>query len=199
MRLVTSIYLTLAAALPLLVASCSHSDPRTQALITLRDSVETELESLSPGDWIIIGASPALDAATRVQGTRNLSVLATNVSTLRETLDLMESEGRLSPRIWICNELELDTPGATPGAARLRTHLRELLSGRTHFSVDERVIAMQLKLLAPQRKVLFIHTETTLPYSCVGIELDYADQASVPAQTTPAAPRTPYRHADLKP
>lgn len=197
MRKASCIFLSLAAALPLLVASCSHSDPRTQALIDLRDDVEAELGDLKPGDWIIIGTAPTLESAAAVKSIRHINVMATNVSTLRETLDLMEGEGKLSPRIWVCRELE-QTGTLTPGTARMRTHLKDLLTGRTHFSVDERVIAMQLKLLGPERKVLIIRTDTTLPHSSIGVELDYADRASVPA--TPATNnRPPYRHADLIP
>lgn len=197
MRIISCIFLSLAAALPLLVASCSHSDPRTQALIELRDAVEDELDDLKPGDWIIIGASPSLESAATVKSVRHINVMATNVSTLRETLDLMESEGKLSPRIWVCRELE-QSAARTPGTARMRTHLKELLAGRTHFSVDERVIAMQLKLLEPQQKVLIIRTDTTLPHSSIGVELDYADRASVPVKPTSNSSKTPYLHADLK-
>lgn len=197
MRKISCIFLSLAAALPLLVASCSHSDPRTQALIDLRDEVENELTNLTPGDWIIIGTAPTWESAATVKSLRHINVVATNVSTLRETLDLMEGEGKLSPRIWVCRELE-HAGSPTPGTARMRNHLKELLTGRTHFSVDERVIAMQLRLLPPERKVLVIRTDTTLPHSCIGVELDYADRASVPA--TPATNnKPPYLHADFKP
>ena len=197
MRIFSGILLSLAAVLPLLVASCSHSDPRTQALIDLRDDVETELEALAPGDWIVIGNAPELEAAATVRGIRQLSVMATNVSTLRETLDLMESEDKLSPRLWVCRELEQRT-NRNPGTARMRAHLKELLAGRTHFSVDERIIQLQIKMLEPQRKLLFIRTETIIPHSYIGIELDYADSTSAPA--TPASTSKPvYRHAELKP
>ena len=182
--------------MPLLVASCSHSDPRTRALIELRGNVEEELEKLSPGDWIIIGASQALESAVTTTEIRHLNVTATNVSTLRETLDLMESKARLRPRLWVCRELEQKK--ATPGTTRLRTHLKELLDGRTHFSVDERVIAMQLKLLEPHRKVLIIHTDTTLPHSSICIELDYADRTSIPTRKI-SGPKPTYHHADFNP
>ena len=198
MRSVSRIFLSLAAVLPLLVASCSHSDPRTQALIDLRAAVKTELATLTPGDWVIIGTSPTIESAAKVGNIRYLSAAATNVSTLRETLDLMEQDEKLSPRLWVCRELEQDSEFTrTPGTARLRTHLRELLIGRTHFSVDERVIAMQIKMLEPQRRLLFIHTETNLPHSCIGIELDYAGQNKpiIPSHST----HPQYQHADLKP
>lgn len=198
MRILRTIILSLAAVLPLIMASCSHSDPRTQALITLRDDVQDQLEALTPGDWIVIGPTAEMVQATKVPGKESLSVLATNVSTLRETLDLMESQGKLSPRIWVCRELE--QPGSkkqTPGNARLRTHLKELLIGRTHFSVDERVITMQLKLLKAPRRVLFIHTDTHQPHSSVGIELDYA--GNQPPTTSQPTSKPAYRHAELKP
>lgn len=197
MRILHSIIFCLAAALPLLVASCSHSDPRTQALIDLRDEVEDHLEDLQPGDWIIIGNSDKLKKAISLPETEELTVMASNVSTLRETLDLMESEERLSPRIWVCRELETASSRRKPGVVRLRTHLRELLNGRTHFSVEERVIALQLSLLQAPKRVLTIHTDTTLPFSSIGIELDYAGKASMPAQQPQK--NTPYRHAELKP
>ncbi len=197
MRILHSIIFCLAAALPLLVVSCSHSDPRTQALIDLRDEVEDHLEDLQPGDWIIIGNSDKLKKAISLPETEELTVMASNVSTLRETLDLMESEERLSPRIWVCRELETASSRRKPGVVRLRTHLRELLNGRTHFSVEERVIALQLSLLQAPKRVLTIHTDTTLPFSSIGIELDYAGKASMPAQQPQKNP--PYRHAELKP
>lgn len=198
MRKLHGIILCLAAALPFLAASCSHSDPRTQALIDLRDDVKPHLDDLQPGDWVVIGPTPAMERATRVSRPRHVSVLASNVNTLRETLDLMESEGRLTPRIWVCRELEQADKRRTPGNARLRTHLNDLLTGRTHFSVDERVITMQLRLLQPTRQVLFIHTDTTLPHSSIGIELDSTNSILPPA-TVPAAGTPTYRHADLKP
>ena len=197
MRKLHSIILCLAAALPLLVASCSHSDPRTQVLIDLRDEVEDQLEELTPGDWIVIGPSAALEQAVNGPQVQLLTVTATNVGTLRQTLDLMESEDKLSPRLWVCRELEHTGKRTTPGSARLRNHLQELLAGRTHFYVDERVIGLQLKTLDATRKVLFIRTDTTVPHSSVGIELDYAGEQPKPA---PAATTKPtYRHADLIP
>ena len=197
MRILHSTILCLAAALPLLVASCSHSDPRTQALIDLRDSVEDELETLYPGDWIIIGPSEPMKLAVSLPEPGQISVQATNVSTLRETLDLMESEAKLSPRIWICRELESAPNRRKPGNARLRNNLRELLSGRQHFSVEERVITMQLSMLRPPQQILYIQTNTTLPYSTIAIELDYAGRNAALQKKTQQ--KTPYRHADLKP
>ena len=198
MRILSNSIFCLAAALPLLVASCSHSDPRTQALIELRDEVENQLEELSAGDWIIIGPSQLLSQAASTPRVEHLNVLATNVSTLRQTLDLMERDNRLSPRILVCRELEQKGKQRNkPGNARLRTHMQELLTGRTHFYVDERVIRMQLQALTPEKKVLFIHTDTTQQHSSVGIELDYAGESAVPTPTKTT--KQPYRHADLIP
>ena len=197
MRILYSTIFCLAAALPLLVASCSHSDPRTQALIDLRAEVDDQLEELAVGDWIIIGPSAELEKAAAAPQVQHLNVMATNVSTLRQTLDLMERENRLIPRLWVCRELEQPGKKLTPGHARLRTHLQELLTGRTHFQVDERVIGMQLQQLKPEQKVLFIHTDTTQPHSSVGIELDCAEAARI--QPTPNQPKPKYRHADLIP
>ncbi len=197
MRKLHSIILCLAAALPLLVASCSHSDPRTQALIDLRKEVAPQLEELHPGDWIIITPTADMEDAATGHNATHINVLATNVSALRQTLDLMEREGCLSPRLWVCRELEKTTANRMPGTARMRTHLNELLSGRTHFAVDERVIALQLKALEAERRILYIHTDTTLPHSSIGIELDYADSTTAPKPAQ--APKPKYRHADLKP
>ena len=199
MRKIYSIFLILAAVLPLLVASCSHSDPRTQALTDLRDDVEDHLEELNSGDWIIIGPTPAMEQATTVKSPRHVSVLASNVNTLRETLDLLENEDRLTPRIWVCRELEQADKRRTPGSARLRTHLNELLTGRTHFSVDERMITLQLKMLPVEKQVLFIHTDTTLPFSSIGIELDTTGSNAAAEQiNTPRTGKPAYQHADLK-
>ena len=192
-----SIIFCLAAALPLLVASCSHSDPRTQALIDLRDEVEDHLDDLKPGDWIIIGPSAAMEASVPAQSTQHIHVQASNVNTLRQTLDLMERDDRLSPRLWTCREQEQPNSRRTPGAARLRTHLQELLTGRPHYSVDERVILLQLTNQQIGRRFLLIHTDTTLPHSSICVELDYAGNTAVPTPATPA-PRTKYQHADLK-
>ena len=197
MRKLHSIILCLAAALPLLVASCSHSDPRTQALIDLRGELEDQLDDLNAGDWILIGPGAALEKALTAEDIRHISVLATNVSVLRQTLDLMERDDRLGPRLWVCRELEQPGKRNTPGGARLRTHLQELLASRTHFSVDERIIAMQLQNLPAQRKVVIIHTDTAEHYSGVCVELDYAGTTQIPSGSTP--PRPTYRHADLIP
>ena len=197
MRILHSTILCLAAALPLLVASCSHSDPRTQALIDLRNNVEDELEELNPGDWIIIGPSDSMKLAVSLPEPGQISVQASNVNALRETLDLMESDGQLSPRIWTCRELESATNRQKPGSARLRNNLRDLLSGRQHFSVEERIITMQLSLLRPPQQVLYLQTDTALPYSAIAIELDYAGSNAAPQKKTQQ--KTPYRHADLKP
>ena len=189
-----SIIFCLAAALPLLVASCSHSDPRTQALIDLRDEVEDHIDDLKPGDWIIIGPSAAMETSVPAEQAHHIHVQASNVNTLRQTIDLMERGDRLSPRLWVCREQEQQSTRRTPGAARMRTHLQELLAGRPHYAVDERVILLQLSSQPAGRQFLFIHTDTTLPHSSIGIELDYAGNTTIP---TPA-PRTKYQHADLK-
>ena len=195
MRILPNTIFCLAAALPLLVASCSHSDPRTQALIDLRSEVEDQLEELNPGDWILIGPTPAMEAAVATRQVHHLHVQATNVNTLRQTLDIMERDDRLGPRLWVCREQEKTASRRTPGSARLRTHLQDLLSGRTHFSVDERIILLQLTNRKPDSRCLLIHTDTALPHSSIGIELDYAGSSAVPT----TAPRIPYQHADLKP
>ena len=85
-------------------------------------------------------------------------------------------------------------------SARLRTHLNELLTGRTHFSVDERMITLQLKMLPAEKQVLFIHTDTTLPFSSIGIELDTTGTHAAAEQiTNPRTGKPAYQHADLKP
>ena len=196
MRKLHSIILCLAAALPLLVASCSHSDPRTQALMNLREELENQLDELNPGDWILIGPSAAMTTAIPANQAQHIHVQASNVNTLRQTLDLMERDDRMSPRLWVCREATQTTSRRTPGTARLRNHLQDLLSGRPHYTVDERVILLQLTTRQLDRRFLFIHTDTALPHSSIGIELDYADSSAVPATPTP---RTRYRHADLKP
>ena len=63
--------------------------------------------------------------------------------------------------------------------------------------MDERIIAMQLGMLKSPQQVLIIQTDTTLPYSSIGIELDYAGSSAAPQKKTQQT--TPYRHADLKP
>lgn len=197
MRILHSIIFCLAAALPLLVASCSHSDPRTQALVDLRGNIEDELEELNPGDWILICPTEAMKLAVSLPEPEQISTQTTTVNALRETLDLMESEGMLSPRIWTCRELENTTSRRKPGNARLRNNLKDLLSGRQHFSVEERIITMQLSLLRPPQQILYLQTNTTQPHSAIAIELDYAGSNAVPHKKTQQ--KTPYRHADLKP
>ena len=197
MRLIHGIFMSLAAVMPLLVAGCSHSDPRTQALIDLRDELEGSLEELNAGDWVVIGPTTEMEQAATDCKVQHINVLASNVSTLRETIDLMESNDKLSPRLWVCRELEQSTyKNSTPGNARLRKHLKELLMGRMHFSVDERVISLQLKLLDTTRKALFIHTDTTLPHSSIGIELDYAGQSNTPPHST--TPKPTYHQANIE-
>lgn len=163
----------------------------------LRDEVEPRLDRLQPGDWIIIGPNAAMETAAATRRVEHINVLASNVNTLRQTLDLMERDDRLGPRLWVCRELEQSSARRSPGEARQRNFLQELLSGRTHFSVDERIIIMQLSALNAQQQILFIHTDTALPHSSIGIELDYAGSSSAPS-ASPAS-KQKYQHADFKP
>ncbi|MBR1982546.1 MAG: hypothetical protein IKA23_07335 [Akkermansia sp.] len=191
-RLAKSIF-CLAAVLPLLVASCSHSDPHSRALQDLSSEVATQLEKLSPGDWILINPTREMETASaRLNRTAQLSTQANHTSILRETLHLISTQEKLGARIRITREAE--TTSTAPGTARYRASLKELLTGYITFTVSERNIRSQLRKLPESQRVLIIRTNQPATAGSIAIELDYPGR-----NTQSPTSRPTYQHAELNP
>ncbi len=101
-----------------------------------------------------------------------MSVPSSTADTFREVLDQLELQASVTPRIWVCNELDAVPEERAPGVGEYRKSVNNLLSGRFCYRLDERIIALQLAEAAKQYRVLYIKTNTRLPYSSIAIELD---------------------------
>lgn len=159
--------LTAAAAL----TCCQQMGPNVVNDIDLaRARIAPNLLQLGARNWVVV-ADPAapLPAGT---GIVSINVPANTVETFREVLDLLEIEGALVPRIWVSHELNVVPEERAPGIEEHRRELAKLLLGRFYYEVNSRVIDMQLAQAAKDFRILYIRTNTRLPYSSIAIELD---------------------------
>lgn len=164
--------LTAAFSAAVLLPACIHNEEAAYAeqLEQTRNSISPQLQQLGARNWIII-ADPSypIPAGT---GTQTMVVPAGSADTFREVLDLIEVQGALTPRIWVCNEMEAVTDDLAPGMAEYNKQIASLTSGRFCYRLDERIISSQVADAARNFRVLFIKTTTQLPYSAIAIELD---------------------------
>lgn len=190
--------LTAAAAL----ASCQQMGPNVLNDVDLaRAKIAPNLLQLGARNWVVV-ADPAcpLPAGT---GIVSINVPASTVDAFREVLDLLEIEGAVVPRIWVSHELSAVPEDRAPGVTEHRRELEKLLLGRFHYEVNSRVIDMQIAQAAKDFRILYIRTNTRLPYSSIAIELDSGYWSSdaeaevqrrlqqlMPQQMLPATPTT---------
>lgn len=135
-----------------------------------RKRIAPNLLQLGARNWVVI-ADPTcpLPAGT---GIVCVNVPTNSIDTFREVLELLELGGSLVPRIWVSNELSVVPEQRAPGITNHRNELEKLLLGRFHYTVDNRIIDMQLSRAAKDFRLLYIRTNTRLPYSSIAIELD---------------------------
>jgi len=160
------------ALLALALPACQHQGAPTQAELAeaARAELSPRLERLGARNWIVIAdpTCPVLAGA----GVEVAAVQLDSAETFRQVLDLLELQGSLTPRVWVGNELYAVPERRAPGITKYREALQSLLNGRFHYSVDTRIIDMQLAQAAAQFSILYIKTATRLPYSSIAIELD---------------------------
>ncbi len=164
----------------------------------LRTQLAPHLDVLGARNWIVV-ADPAYPILAG-EGIDVLTLEAGAADTLREVLDSLEADGSLTPRLWLCSELEAVPEKRAPGVRRYRRELRKLTARHLHYEVADRIIALQLAQAAQTYRILYIKTTTPLPYSSVAIELDSGywnsdDETELRGRlerlNTPAAPKPP--------
>lgn len=159
--------LTAAAAF----SSCHSLGPKIlEDVDVARNKIAPNLLQLGAKNWVVI-AEPAypLPAGASVVC---VNVPTSTIDTFREVLDLLERQGACVPRIWVSHELSAVPENRAPGISAHRNTLENLLLSRFHYAVNSRVIDMQLAQAAKDYRLLFIRTNTRLPYSSIAIELD---------------------------
>lgn len=155
-----------------LLPACVHTEEEAYAaqLEQTINSIAPQLQQLGARNWIII-ADPSYPIPAG-SGTQTMVVSTGSTDTFREVLDLIEVQGALTPRIWVCNEMEAVTDDLAPGMEEYNKQIESLTSGRFCYRLDERIISSQVAEAARNFRVLFIKTTTQLPYSAIAIELD---------------------------
>lgn len=162
---------TTAALAAVLLTACQHSAPtEVETLEQTRSTIAPQLQQLGARNWVVI-ADPTYPIPSGA-GAVTVSVPSNTADTFREVLDQLELQASLTPRIWVSYELEAVPEERAPGISEYRKSVNSLLSGRFCYRVDERIVAMQLAEAAKQYRVLYIKTNTRLPYSTIAIELD---------------------------
>ncbi len=149
-------------------AECAQA--RAETLERLRAQIAPELTRLGARNWIVI-ADPTLPVLAGA-GVQVLPVEANNADTLREVLDQLELQAALVPRLWLSRELTAIPENRAPGIRRYTREMKNLIRGRFHYYIDQRFIDMQLAQAAAHYRVLYLKTNTHLPYSSIAIELD---------------------------
>ncbi len=144
----------------------SHREQRA----ALHTQLAPHLDVLGARNWIVI-ADPAYPILAG-EGVDVLVVDADIPDTLREVLATLSADGSLTPRLWLCSELEVVPERHAPGVRRYRRELRKLTARHLHYEVTDRIISLQLAQAAQTYRILYIKTDTPLPYSTVAIELD---------------------------
>lgn len=168
------------AFLPLLPTGCASTDASTRreelarareaSLEQLRTQLAPELARLGARNWIVI-ADPTFPVLAGA-GVVVLPVEANSADTFREVLDQLELQAALVPRIWLSRELTAIPENRAPGIRHYLRDMKNLIRGRFHYYIDQRIIDMQLAQAAASYRVLYIKTNTHLPYSSIAIELD---------------------------
>ena len=155
-----------------LLASCQQNNgpTRIELIDQTRASIAPQLQQLGARNWVVI-ADPTYPIPAGA-GVLAMPVPSSSEDTFREVLDLLELQASLTPRIWVCNEMEAVTESLAPGIKEYRTAVNSLLSGRFCYRLDEKIISMQLADAAQKYRVLYLKTNTQLPYSTIAIELD---------------------------
>ncbi len=137
---------------------------------TLHSLLEPHLALLGARNWIVIA-----DPAYPILAGEGVDVVVADASltdSLREVLALLAEDGSLTPRLWLCSELDAVPETRAPGVRRHRRELKHLIQRHLHYEVTDRIIALQLEQAAQTYRILYIKTNTPLPYSTVAIELD---------------------------
>lgn len=147
-----------------------HAQARAENLEKLRAQIAPELTRLGARNWIVI-ADPTLPVLAGA-GVQVLPVEANNADTLREVLDQLELQAALVPRLWVSRELTAIPENRAPGIRRYTREMKNLIRGRFHYYLDQRLINIQLAQAAANYRVLYLKTNTHLPYSSIAIELD---------------------------
>lgn len=167
-------HLALAAAstAAALLVSCQQTQgpTRIELIDQTRAAIAPQLQQLGARNWVVI-ADPTYPIPAGA-GVLTMYVPSSSADSFREVLDLLEMQAALTPRIWVCNELNALTENLAPGIGDYRKEVNSLLSGRFCYRLDERIISMQLAAAAKEFRVLYIKTNTKLPYSSIAIELD---------------------------
>lgn len=134
------------------------------------DELVRHVTPLGARNWIVIAEAsfPVLAG----EGVETISVDASADIVFMEVLDILETEGRLQPRIWVGSELDNVTEDYAPGIVKYRRALGKLLPGRFHYRLANHIITRQVEEAVKTYRVLVIKTNTTLPYSNISIELD---------------------------
>lgn len=149
--------------------ACAHA-PEGGADSKLAEQLAASVAPLGARNWIVIAESsfPVYAGA----GVETISVDAPSDVVFMEVLDILESEGRLQPRIWVSSELDAVTEDYAPGVRKFRRSLGKLLPGRFHYRLANHIINKQVEAAIKTFRVLVIKTSTSLPYSNICIELD---------------------------
>lgn len=146
------------------------SIPEGETDSQLYDEIARRIAPLGSRNWIVIAEAsfPVYVGA----GVETISVNASSEEVFRNVLDILETEGRLQPRIWVCSELDNVAEDYAPGISKYRRALGKLLPGRFHYRLSNYIINRQVETAINTYRVLVIKTSTALPYSNVCIELD---------------------------
>ncbi|MBE6419534.1 MAG: hypothetical protein E7031_05320 [Akkermansiaceae bacterium] len=155
-----------------LLASCqqNHGPTRIEMIDQTRAAIAPQLLQLGARNWVVI-ADPTYPIPAGA-GAYTMAVPSGSADTFREVLDLLELQAALTPRIWVCNEMNALTESLAPGITEYNREIEALLSGRFCYRLDERIISMQLADASQKYRILYIKTKTQLPYSTIAIELD---------------------------
>lgn len=134
------------------------------------DEIAKRIAPLGSRNWIVIAEAsfPVYAGA----GVETVTINAPAEEVFRDVLDILETEGRLQPRIWVSNELDNVTEDYAPGISKYRRALGKLLPGRFHYRLSNYIINRQVETAINTYRVLVVKTNTALPYSNVCIELD---------------------------
>lgn len=149
--------------------ACAHA-PEGGADSKLAEQLAANVAPLGARNWIVIAESsfPVYAGA----GVETINVDAPSDVVFMEVLDILESEGRLQPRIWVSSELDAVTEDYAPGVRKFRRSLGKLLPGRFHYRLANHIINKQVEAAIKTFRVLVVKTSTSLPYSNICIELD---------------------------
>lgn len=166
MRSLTSNSFLLVGSLCLLTLGCVSTADND----AWKAQIQNEISAMGAQNWIII-AEPAYPAPSK-SGVISLIVDRSTPEVTSAVLNAIESQGHVTPKIFVTRESSNLSESYAPGIKRYRNQLKTALGGRNSIELPNEALQLSVEDASNSFKTLVIKTQTALPYSSIYMELE---------------------------